>query len=284
MIRIRKNLVLFFLFGIIFGALFFSKNTEAASVKNLQANKEYSFDLDGDGKEEKISFNLTKNAVYKIKINGKTAKSIKLDEDFYYPCMQIFDIDKSDNKLDIWAYSYAASDDILYSALYEYSDGKMKSIYSSIYGKGSNFKYGCGLGFIASTNGKGEFTLVVDRCIPCDNLTGNHLDKIKFKLENGKISQISGRTLYFYETHGSNFRKDKALITAGKTVFYKEHNKSGGKFTVNKGVKCYPQKMYVESDEKVYVMFKMKNGKTGWLYTGDYSWDKLPFSDMPLFG
>lgn len=257
--------------------------SEAASVKSLKEKKEYEFNLDGKGKKEKLSYSMTKKGVYKININGKTVKKIKLDLDAYSPNMQVFDINKKDKKLDIWVYAYADSEDICYSALYEYSDKKVKRIWNLTGGDDYDSMYWGGCGFIVSTNGKGKFTVAMDRAVQCGILTGNHFDKVVFQLKKGKVTQVSNKTYYFYKTYGSNNNKDGSLITAGKTTFYAEHSKSSKTVILKKGEKCYPKKMYIEDDKRVWVLFKTKNGKKGWLCTDDFTFERHPFSDMQFF-
>ena len=280
MMKKRKFPILFLLFGIFIGVMISEEKANAASVKNLEENKEYQFNLDGKGKKEKLSYSMTKKEIYKININGKTVEKIKLGSDFYLPSMQVFDINIKDKKLNIWVYAYSDSEDIRYSALYEYSDKKIKSIWSFTDGDDYDSMCWIGCGFVTSTDGKGQFTIAMDRAIQCDILTGNHFDKVVFRLEDGKVRKVSDKTYYFYETHGSNNSKDKGLITAGKTIFYTGHSKSSETFTLKKGVKCYPKKMYVEDDERVWVLYKTESGEKGWLCTDDFSFDRCPFSDM----
>lgn len=271
------------LLGMLIGVTVSAGKAEAAGVKNLKENKEYKFNLDGKGKKEKVSYSMTEKGIYKINVNGKTIKKIKLGSDYYSPNMQIFDINKKDKKLDIWVYAYADSEDIRYSALYEYSDKQVKRIWNLTEGNDYDAMYWRGCGYIASTNGKGKFTVVMDRAVQADILTGNHFDKVEFQLKDGKVKQLSDKTYYYHQTYGSNGSKDKGLITAGKTKFYTGHSKSSKTFTLNKGVKCYPKKMYIEDNKRVWVLFKSKNGKKGWLCTDDFSFDRHPFSDMQFF-
>lgn len=283
MMKKMRFSVVFLFFGILVGVMVSERKSEAASVKSLKENKEYKFNLDGKGKKEKLSYSMTQKGIYKIHVNGKTVKRIKLGSDFYSPNMQIFDINKKDKKLDIWVYAYSDSWDIRYSALYEYSNKKVKKIWDLTDGNDYDSMYWKGCGFIASANGKGQFTVVMDRAVQCDILIGNHFDKIVFQLKKGKVTQVSNKTYYFYETYGSNSNKNKSLITAGKTTFYAGHSKSSKKFTLKKGEKCYPKKMYIEDNKRVWVLFKTKNGKKGWLCTDDFSFERQPFSDMQFF-
>lgn len=251
---------------------------EAASVKNLKENKTYSYNLDKKGKKEKISFSMDeRKGVYKIKINGKVKKKINMGVGFYNPCMQICDIDKKDGKMDIWVYAYVDSEDILFATLYQYSNGKIKKVWNLTYIPCEGF--GVGAGPILSTNGKGEFTMGGGANI--DHLTGCHSLKVKLKRKNGKVTVVSKKTLSFSKTYGSDY--GKWLKTRKKMKFYKSHSKSKGTVTVKKGAKCVPKKVYIASEDRIYVMYKFSDGKKLWLCSDDYSYANLPFKNMTFF-
>lgn len=255
------------------------EQVEAKSVENLKENKTYSYNLDKKGKKEKISFSMNNNGTYKIEINGKVKKKIKLGQYFYNPCMQICDIDKKDGKMDIWVYAYADSHDIRYSALYQYSKGKIKKVGELEWVEYDGYSINCG--FLVSTNGKGEFTVAIDRAVDVGYLTGNHFDQVKFKLENGKIKKVSEKTFSFYKTYTSG--SGKWLKTSKKMKFYKSHSKSSGTVTIKKGAKCVPKKIYIESENQVYVMYKFSDGKKLWLCSDDYEYENQPFKNMAFF-
>ena len=253
-------------------------------VYNLKEKKTYSFNLDKKGGKEKISYSVNmKNGVYTITINGKAVKKINLTKAAHISSdeinegkMQVFDINKKDNHLDIWVYMYGYSHDVCYSALYQYSHKKIEKVWE-LTGESDldNAQYGK-MGYILSTNGKGKFTVIADRLADCAHVTGNHFDKVEYRLKKGKVTQVSGRTLSFY--------KYRVTLKAGRTLkFYTSPNKGSTTFTVGAGSKCVPQKVYIESKNVEYVQFKMKNGKKGWLCTDEYSYSSLPFSNMPMF-
>ncbi|MDO5548621.1 MAG: hypothetical protein Q4F79_09060 [Eubacteriales bacterium] len=259
--------------------------SQAASVNNLKEKKTYHYNLDQSGSKEKISYSLSSNKI-KVKINGKTIKTITLDSSFYEAHMQIFNCNTKTKGLNIWIYAYADSEDIRYSALYQYKNKKLTRIWNlttdSDYSTQKMYHRNCGK--VVSTNGKGQFTVAMDRALDVDCLTGNHWDKVVYKLSSGKVSKVTGNTYQFYQTYAmvgtSSVKKNGALKTAKAIKFYKNHNKSGGSFTVSKGTKVYPQKAYVSSKTTAYVQFKTSNGKLGWLCTNDYSWTNYPFSNM----
>ena len=196
--------------------------------------------------------------------------------------MQICDIDKKDGKMDIWVYAYTDSDDIRYSALYQYSKGKIKRIWNLTEDYNSDNKaYARRCGFIVDTDGKGNFTIAIDRTVNNGFLTGNHIDRVKFNLKRGKVTQVTKHTYYFYKAYNLAGGKGKWFITKRQMVFYKDHNTVGGNVTVKKGSKCVPKKMYVTSDNHVYVMYKFADGKKLWLCSEDYNdFDNLPFKNM----
>ncbi len=266
---------------------------QAKSVMNLKPDQEYKINLDRKGKKETISYHICPSKKYEealsIKINGKKRLNINnvwTDQGWF---VQVLDVDKKDHAMNLWVYNMAWSQDILYSALYEYRKGHIVKVWKMKEDSPENwdeFAYYQRCGRIVSTNGKGRFTVAEDRALQVDSLIGNHIDKVVYRLKNGEVEQVSKRTFEFYETYTSgsgSMGKDKGLKTAGETRFYVNPDKSADTFVVKKGVKCYPQKAYILSDSQIFVMFKMKNGKKGWLCADDYSFEYHPFSNMAFF-
>lgn len=263
------------------------------SVRNLKERKTYAFNLDKKGKKEKITYYMDKNLAINIKINGKVKKKIRKkwwsrDSGVDSPHVQIFDINKKDKYLDIWVYTFGFSEDIIYSGLYRYANQEIKKIWE-LETENSIIKkmYSRYSGKVVSTNGNGKFTVAMDRALNVDNLIGNHWDKVVFQLKKGKVNRVSRKTFYFYRTFNVTDIKPNpkgkivALVLSRNTKFYKMHSKSSVTFTVKKGTKCYPQKVYIVSNKKAYVWFKIKNGKSGWLCSSDYSgFMENPFSNV----
>ncbi len=256
-------------------------HVQAASNKiyNLKEGKTYSFNLDQSGETEKISFSLS-NDVYKIKVNGKLNRSIKLDKlDFYSPKMQILDIDKNDGYLDIWVYAYAFSEDICYSGLYRYSSGKIKALYIPKYKKLNQYAE-FGNGYITQTDGKGKFYICYDRAFFTDCLIGNHYDSIPYRLSNEKVSRINTNTYPIHKV----FTTDGSY-TLNKSVSFlkKPSTKANTSMTLKKGAKVYPVSTYC-TNKSLFVKFKTKSGKTGWLNANNYSFEHMgPFTNIPMF-
>ena len=76
--KISKCLITLFLIVVLSLTVTAFDRVEAAGIKNLKENKAYSYNLDKKGTKEKISFSMNKKGIYKIKINGKIKKRIKL--------------------------------------------------------------------------------------------------------------------------------------------------------------------------------------------------------------
>ncbi len=286
-IEIKNNrrynivVVIIFLLFLIGGV---STKADAAKIMNLKENRSYKVNLDLKGKKEILSYSMNKKGIIKIKVNGKRKTKIRLDEYYYSPQMQVLDIDKKDKTRNLWVYAYADSEDICYSALYEYRHGQIIRIWNLKNDvKCLGYRQRCGK--LISTNGRGDFTVAMDRALEdvCI-LIGNHWDEVKFQLENGKVKQVSKRTFQFYETYVQNAaKKNGGLLTAGRTEFYFKPNQQAKTFTVKKGMKCYPKKAYVQSDSRLFVLFKLEDGRKGWLCTVDYSFERCPFSNIALF-
>lgn len=254
-----------------------------SKIRNLEANKAYKIDLDEDGKKESISYKLTMGkddyATFKILINGKTKATAKGLYSAYEPHMQITDIDTKDGAMDIWVYCLGGSDDLMFSALYQYKDGKMKKLFSS-QDMEPDAEYFLGVGVLYKATGDGKFYVLQDQAFFVEVLIGNHSDIIPFQLKNGKVSQVKTNTYSVYEI----YNKNNQLTVAKKTVFYKKPDKSkGSAFTLKKGDKVKPVSIYC-SGKDLYVKFKNAKGKYGWLRVEDYGFGNAAFSDVILAG
>lgn len=258
-----------------------SQSVKASSkITQLEEGKEYSYDLNLDGKEETLSYSM-KKGIYKVFINGKVVKKIKLNEESYSPNLQITDIDTSDSRLDLCTYAYCWSEDIEYSAIYEY-DGTTLNQILNIKDKFINDSIDLRPGYIGDTDGKGNFNVIMDRAIHVDNLTGNHFDKIPYKLANGKVKRVKTNYYQFDGYSSYNHDKNGAYFIASQTLSFLKKPALNAKtsFKLSKKGKVYPVKMYVSNKGVAYVQFKTKKGKTGWLKCSDFSYDNTPFSNL----
>jgi len=278
----KKRLLLALALVVLVGGTINNTDISAKSknvINNLEQDKNYTYDLDKDGKKDTLKYSWNEEkAVISISINGKVAKKINLDKEygFYNVNLQVADIDKKDKTLDLFVYGFAFSEDVCYSALFEMKDGKLKKIFQP---KGKQLNEGIWLreGYLFDTDGKGNFSINMDRAINCDYLTGNHWDAIPYKLKDGKVSRVKTEYYNFASVSALN---SKAYKAKGKLIFSKKPQGKATSFTLKKGQKVTAVKMYVSKKGEVSVQFKNKDGKKGWLNGKNFSYEKLPFSNM----
>ena len=256
-----------------------------SKIQNLKEKKTYKIDLDKDGTKDSIYFKLVRGKTYeedylvslKVKINGKT-KTLKNDlYDVYEAHMQVTDIDTTDGYMDIWVYTIGMSDDIYYSALYQYQNGKIKCLYEMDYTEEDESKIVCGV--LHKAKGDGTFYIKADRKFFVDTLIGNHYDLIPMKLKNGKASVKKTNT---YSIAGI-LNEDNKLTVAVETDFYKTAGSSKIGFTAKRWDKVKPVSIY-RSGEKLYVKFKSEKGEIGWLCASEFGFDEAPFLDCIWVG
>lgn len=257
-----------------------SGDVPAGKIQELKEEKTYSYDLDGDGTQEKLSYEL-KNNCYRIYVNSKKAQEIKLDDSYYAPVLQIADLDTATPGLDLWAYCYASSDDISYSGLYQYSNQKLKEVFRLEYQKISkNFEVKSG--YLSETDGKGNFSIAMDRVFDATNLVGNYYVNIPYQLKNGKVKRVSKNVYKFAAMYSTDSKISSGKFKAAKNIkFYaKPNTKSKTAFTLKKGKIVKAESIYFKNGV-TYVKFKASNGKTGYL-KGNRSFEGMMFSNMLL--
>ena len=249
-----------------------------SKIQNLKEKKTYKIDLDKDGTKDSIYFKLVNGKTYeedylvslKVKINGKT-KTLKSDlYDVYEAHLQVTDIDTTDGYMDIWVYTIGGSEDIYYSALYQYRNGKFKCLYEVDYEEKNEDKIICGV--LHKAKGNGTFYIKADRKLFVDALIGNHYDLIPMKLKNGKATIKKTDT---YSIAGI-YNENNQLTLDVETDFYKTAGSSKIGFTAKRFDKVKPVSIY-RSGEKLYVKFKNEKGKVGWLCASEF--DEAPFLD-----
>lgn len=265
----------------------FSGNVSAAvksTVKELKPNKVYSYDVNQDGKKDKVKYTFhEKDSAIRIYINDKLAKKVQLDKEtgFYDGRMQIADIDKSDKTMDFWVYGFAFSDDICFSALYELKGDKLTKIFENKY-KEMNENFSLSQGTLYSTDGKGNFDVSMDRAFFCDNMIGNHWDRIPYQLKNGKVTRKDVRYYQFASTYTMD---GKGKYEAAKKITFAK--KPGGKetaFSLKKGQQVTVLQLYAKKNGELFVQYKNAEGKKGWLAASDYSFENQPFTNILLAG
>lgn len=257
-----------------------TKDTTIKGIIELKSGKEYSYDLDGDGVKETLSYELKDNN-YCIYINNEMAQNIKLTEEYYEPVLQITDLDTSVSGLDLWAYCYGGSDDILYSGLYQYEDQVLQKVFQLSSKKISKNFY-IKPGYLSKADGKGNFAIAMDRVFNADALIGNYYVNIPYQLKNGKVSRVEAKSYTFASLYSKNKKIKAGKFKAAKKIkFYsKPSKKSKTAFTLKKGKIVKAEKIYFKNGS-VYVKFKAGNGKTGYLKAGN-NYNNIPFTNVLL--
>ncbi len=276
------------MFSLVLAASTLLNGSVSAAVKNpvkeLKPNKVYSYDLDKDGVKDKVKYTFSeKDSAVRIYINDKMAKKIQFEKEwgFYDGRVQIADINKSDKTMDLWVYGIAMSDDICYSGLYEMKSGKLAKVFQNHY-KEVNKSFSVKEGTLCSTDGKGNFTVCMDRAFFTEYVTGNHWDKIPYQLKDGKVARKTAS--YYQFCQAGSLARDGKFKAARKLTFTK---KPGGKetaFIVKKGGKVSVEQIYAKKNGEVFVQYKNEAGKKGWLTVADYDYDNMPFTNILMAG
>lgn len=280
-----------------FAAGFLNQNTNvyAATNKTLEQGKEYYFDLNGDGKNEKIKY------VTKVKdsdsdffdsvslfINDKNVYTKKLTDT--WAKYTVLDIDSSDKALDLNLQIGGYSDCMDYSSFQRWN-GTTITEYDTNKNKALNYtrEYS-----FSNVKGNGRFNIVVDT--PYSLPIGCFYANIPLKLQNNKITTTTGT----YNLVGIS-KKYKYKARNSIKVYKKASKKSKVKFKIKKGEKIKiikikptknvakrPQGKYGEEKPiNAYAYVKTKSGKKGWIYLSKNksSWGKnMMFKQVPGWG
>lgn len=252
----------------------------ASKIQNLKEKKTYKINLDKKGKKESISFKLVEgkdgNVAFKVTINGKT-KTVTTEYDIYEANIQVTDIDTKDGYMDLWMYAIGGSEDVVYSALYQYQSGKLKKLYTLSY---KEVDENCHLvsGVLHKASGNGKFYVRADRAFFVDALIGNHIDIIPLQLKNGKVSRVKTNTYQIYQTY--NTEENPLRILSQVEAFYKKPDESSEiamelkRFTIIKPVSIY------HSGKTLYVKFETEDGRSGWYRADGCDFGEAPFDNI----
>lgn len=233
---------------------------QLSGITTLTKDKTYNYDLDGDGKTDKIMFQSTENendysVSFNLYINDKLCNSQKTQG---FCCnIQICDLDTSDTYLDLFITTIGYSDGILYSSFVRYN-GKTVSIVSDLAKKVPKefdlYRYG-----LNKVNGDGTFIITADTPYYSDAIGCYYCD-IPFQLKDNKLSFIS--TDIFTLNKCSSTYKYKAKKNFS---VYKNTSSKQVLFQVKKGNKVTFDQLYVAKSGKVYLKLRNSKGKTGWI-------------------
>lgn len=250
-----------------------------SKIRDLEGSTTHEIDLDEDGEKEEIFFELSAGKddyySYQVTINGETHIIEKKIYDAYEPHIQVADIDVTDGHMDMWIYCMGTSEDVAYSALYQYWDGEMKELYTMEPTEFDEHFY-LGSGILHKTKGDGIFYIRADRAFFVDALIGNHYDLIPMQLKDGEVSFVETNT---YSIAGI-YNENNQITVAVETDFYKKPKADAKvKFTAKRWDKVKPVKIR-RSGTTLYVKFKNEKGQAGWLCANDFDFGDAPFLDL----
>lgn len=250
--------------------------SELNGIKALDKDTVYEYDLNGDGKTEKIQYKLSGNEdEYKtalaLYINDKLCLS-KEDDGFSFR-VKILDLDKSDKYMDLFINTSMESDCIK-NALFVRYDGEKLFDYvdfdiDNLTKDFNTYRYS-----IEKLYGDGKFTIVIDTPV-YSNAIGCYYCYVSFQLKDSAISVIPTK-MYTLTKDSSEYKYKSARS-------FPVYSKAGSKkvvYKVKKGDKVTFDKMYVAKSGKTYFRIKNRKGKSGWIISDQESL----FVECPAWG
>lgn len=253
-------------------------------TKVLKANKTYTYDLDHDGKKEKLKYILKANGNggYRgviISINGKNLYK-KFKNANQAITLTIADLDRKDKALDLMLNMESESGTLEYCGFLQYHSGKMKTLSSSDTTKILNQQYSYEL---AHVDGSGTFSISVRTPYRLYSM-GDYNGYVSLQLKNDKIIKTKEVTYTLREDSGEfSYELQRAIPvyqSPSKSSKKVSTLKAGDTLTIKK-VKPIGQKSYVPRSKAVlkgYAYIEDKDGKVGWIYL-----DKTKQGDIELF-
>ena len=245
----------------------------------LKNAKTYKYDLDKDGKKEKIKYTVSKKEVAgtyesrytaQVTVNGKSIYKKSLMG--YATRFKVFitDVDSKDKQMEILIVegdmdaSYMWTSDMENIYYYQYSKGKAVRKQNLVTLFKKQFKkidsiHGIKKKVYFDGNGKGE--LSVKLCLNAKpNFDFLHV-KAKLNLVKGKFVVTQANTFSLLDKRdGSDRFRPKKNITV-----YKKPGKTDKAYTVKKGQKIYLLKLYRMKSGKIYLHIKDAAGRKGYI-------------------
>ncbi|WMJ88195.1 SH3 domain-containing protein [Anaerocolumna sp. MB42-C2] len=249
---------------------------ELDGIKTLSNDTVYYYDLNGDGKTEKILCKITVNydkrkTTLKLYIND--ALSLSKIEDGLFFLVTILDLDKSDNYLDFFI-STTMESGCMDNSFFTRYDGTKFLDYVTFDIKTLTKKFDSSRYYINKLNGDGKFTMVIDTPIYSPAI-GCYFCYVPFRLKDNVLSAITTNT-YTLTADSSNY-KYKAVKS------FSVYKKAGSKnvvYKVKKSDKVFFDKMYISKSGKAYFRIINNKGKKGWIKSDQ---ENL-FAECPAWG
>jgi hypothetical protein len=235
--------------------------SELNGIKTLDKDTIYEYDLNCDGKTEKIQYKLSGNedeykTALSLYINDKLCLS-KEDDGFSFR-VKILDLDKSDKYMDLFINTSIESDCIKNAFFVRY-DGEKLSDYVNFNIDNLTKDFNTHRYSIEKVNGDGKFTIVIDTPVYSDAI-GCYYCYVPFQLKDSAVSVIP--------TNIYTLTKDSSEYKYKSAKNFSVYAKAGSKkvvYKVKKGDKVTFDKMYITKSGITYFRIKNSKGKTGWI-------------------
>ncbi len=279
----KKNfLVLFTKIAIIAAVVLFVGvlKTTATEAKSLREGKTYSYDLNGDGKKEKIKYTtsvnenkvITRATLY---INGKKKTSVKC-KDSFSAWLYMTDIRKKDKYKELYLSFTWSSDCFTRGYGYRYKSGSLKKIFTHVDRKSVRNS-------ILNTQANNGTVSFSEEYSGSEYLGQGFVVK-KYNIKNKKLvpvrQQVYNTTGLWKKSpyHASTLIKVQKSVTDDTELF---EISSGTTFYVYK-IRLASKSSDVRSTDITHIYIKTSSGKKGWIevpyyhfYTGNYSYEYL---------
>lgn len=268
--------------------------SSSRDAKLLKLNKNYSYDLNKDGKKEKLKVTFTNitdtSGTIKIFINNK----VKLKKE-YVPIMgdtnmawlSICDLNKKDKALDICVELTGASDVMDYMSVFQYNGKKVKLI-TTIKSELNNgvmslYRYGN----LRKISGNKKFMFDADTPYYNENF-GCYICYLPAVYKENTI-KLSSPSTYTMAKTTTSFK-----YTLNQSVtLYKKADKSQKVKTLKAGTKLYVKKIKpleklipnVFESHSCFLYVKTSSGESGWIYVpADYDENNPYFKSIQSWG
>ena len=236
---------------------FAAQESNPEGIEYLKNDTLYQYDLNGDDKVDEIKVKeLTSDegiTTLKLYINSKLCLTRKSDAGGFG--VQVCDLDKNDNYLDLFIAVYPGNDYVMNAFFTRYNgktlDTKVTFAFKDIINKdrnGGSYK-------IVKLAGNGKF--YINDYTDCDTIGSFHC-YMPFQLKDSAITFVPEKT-YKLLTITDKYKAAKS---------FQAYEKAGSKkvvYTVKKGNEVTFDKLYISKSGKAYLRMTNSKGKTGWI-------------------
>lgn len=267
-------------------------NTCVTGKKKLKKNTNYYYDLDGNGKKEKIKWkvvNKKKTTKAYVYINGKAiyTKKLKNIGDFMNSGwrLTLVNIDEKDKYVEMLLESVNEVSEMEVCRFMRYKKGKIVQLLKYKQNNGKRF----GVDTYGQWTIKGDGTVINKSYMSLNSVstTGGLIPKVVLKLKNGKLTYTKKN---MYDLAKANvYPESEYNYMAGNTItVYKSYKKdSGVELSMSFGERFKATQVYISKWKKqngkyqpkqFWVKIKTSDGKSGWVFIPSISDETQDFT------